>query len=147
MVEWQKMETLLRLLLWFRSAMFACAILSETLVYESLGQLPYYSTRHTIVAGYYGCTLVVRESVRRLSVCPSSVHPSIFRFLDLSKRQWIFTTWYMCIDIVEILFGIANGQISSIFDGVICPKHAHIFIYGLKLESVTRDFHQTCYMH
>ena len=27
----------------------------------------------------------------------------------------------MCIDIVEIWFGIANGQISSIFDGVICP--------------------------
>ena len=32
----------------------------------------------------------------------------------------------MCIDIVEIWFGIANGQISSIFDGVICPRHAHI---------------------
>ena len=31
--------------------------------------------RHTIVAGYYGFTLVVRESVRR-----TSVHPSIFCF-------------------------------------------------------------------
>ena len=29
----------------------------------------------------------------------------------------------MCIDIVEILFGIANGQISSNFDGVICLRH------------------------
>ena len=26
----------------------------------------------------------------------------------------------MCIDIVEIWFGIANGQISSNFEGVIC---------------------------
>ena len=30
----------------------------------------------------------------------------------------------MCIDIVEIWFGIANGQISSNFDIVICPRHA-----------------------
>ena len=28
----------------------------------------------------------------------------------------------MCIDIVEIWFGIANGQISSNFDGVICSN-------------------------
>ena len=57
----------------------------------------------------------------------------IFSFPDnnLSKHQWIFTKISMCIDIVEIWFGIANGQISSIFDGVICPKHAHIFVSGL----------------
>ena len=30
------------------------------------------------------------------------------------------------IDIVEIWFEIANGQVSSIFLGVICPRHAHI---------------------
>ena len=29
----------------------------------------------------------------------------------------------MCIDIVEIWFGIANGQISSNFYGVTCPGH------------------------
>ena len=28
----------------------------------------------------------------------------------------------MSIDIVEIWFGIANGQISSIFYGAICPR-------------------------
>ena len=57
----------------------------------------------------------------------------IFSFLDdnLSKHQWIFTTLGMCIDIVEIWFGIANGQILSIFDGVIWPKHAHIFVSRL----------------
>ena len=40
---------------------------------------------------------------------------------NLSKLQWIFTKLGMCIDIVEIWFGFANGQISSNFYGVICP--------------------------
>ena len=54
-----------------------------------------------------------------------------FLFLDdnLSNRQYIFTK-LVCIDIVEIWFGIANGQISSNFDGVICPRHAHICVSG-----------------
>ena len=56
----------------------------------------------------------------------------IFSFPDdnLSKHQWIFTKLGMCIDIVEIWFGIANGQILSIFDEVICLRHAHIFVSG-----------------
>ena len=56
----------------------------------------------------------------------------IFAFPDdnLSKHQWIFTKLGMCIDIVEICFGIANGQILSDFYGVICPRHAHIFVSG-----------------
>ena len=86
-------------------------------------------SRHTIVAGYYGFMLVVRESVR-----PSYVRPSVrFSFPDdnLSKHHWIGTKLFMCIDIKEIWFGIANGQISSIFDGVICPRHAHIFVSRL----------------
>ena len=95
--------------------------------------MPFFIPRHAIVAGYYGFTLVVHESVR-LSVLPSVVRPSVrFSFPDdnLSKRQWIFTKLGMCIDIVGIWFGIANGRISSIFDGVICPRHAHIFASGL----------------
>ena len=80
--------------------------------------------RHTIVVGYYSFTLDIRVSVRRPSIC--------FLFPDdnLSKRQWIFTKIGMCIDIVEIWFGIANGQISSNFYVVICPRHAHIFVSG-----------------
>ena len=74
------------------------------------------------MAGYYGLTLVVRESVRP-SVRRTSVRYS-FPDDNLSKHQWNFTKLGMCIDIVEIWFGIANGQISSIFDGVICPRHA-----------------------
>ena len=76
--------------------------------------------RHTIVAGYYGFTLVVH-----VSLCLS-----VFSFPDdnLSKYQWIFTKLGMCIDIVEIWCGIANGQILSIFDTVTCLRHAHIFV-------------------
>ena len=59
------------------------------------------------------------------SVCPS-VHLSVvcisFPDHNLSKHQWIFTKFGMCIDIVEIWFGIANGQISSNFDRVICQR-------------------------
>ena len=56
-----------------------------------------------------------------LSICQSYVHP-FFLFLDdnLSKHKWIFTKLGMCIDIVEICFGIANGQISSNFYGATC---------------------------
>ena len=53
-----------------------------------------------------------------LSVCLLYVRLSVcFLFPDdnLSKHQRIFTKLGICIDIVEIWFGIANGQISSIF--------------------------------
>ena len=45
------------------------------------------------------------------------VRPSVFRFQMITyKHQWIFTKLGICIDLVEIWFGIANGQISSNFD-------------------------------
>ena len=49
----------------------------------------------------------------------------IFSFLDdnLSKCQWIFTNFGTCIDMKEIWFQIANGQISSLFDRVMCLLH------------------------
>ena len=52
-----------------------------------------------------------------MSVRPSVVRPSVrFSFPnDNLSKQWIFTKLGMCIDIVEIWFGIANGQISSNF--------------------------------
>ena len=56
--------------------------------------------------------------VRHPCVCPSicqflrpSVHLYSFPDDNLSKHQWIFTKLGMCIDIVEVWFGIANGQI------------------------------------
>ena len=65
---------------------------------------------------------------RWTSVCLSVRHMSVrFSFPDdnLSKHQWIFTKLGMCIDVVEIWFGIANGQISSSFYRVICPRRAY----------------------
>ena len=77
------------------------------------------------MAGYYGFTLVVCESVR-LSIRRTSVPSSVcFSFPDDNLSKWIFTKLGMCIDIVEIWFGIANEQISSIFEAVISPRHAH----------------------
>ena len=58
-----------------------------------------------------------------LSYLPMT-HPYFgFRTITLSKSQRIFTKLDMCIDIVEIWFGIAFGYISSIFDRVISPWH------------------------
>ena len=56
----------------------------------------------------------------------------IFSFPDdnFSKDQWILTKPAICIDSKKIRFGIANVQISSIFYGVICPRHVHIYISG-----------------
>ena len=54
----------------------------------------------------------------------------IFLFPDdnLSKLQRILIKLAIYIDIKEIWFGIANGQISSNFYGVICRRHTHIFV-------------------
>ena len=55
----------------------------------------------------------------------SARNTSVFNFQDnnLSKSQWIFTTFDMCIDIVEICFWIAYWHISSTFGRIICPRH------------------------
>ena len=45
---------------------------------------------------------------------------------NLSECQWIFTKFGVCIDIVEVWFGIANGQISSIFNSY-CPLRCQYF--------------------
>ena len=68
------------------------------------------------MAGYYGLTVDVRVSVR----------PSVRISLpddNLSKYQMFFTKLGICIGIVEIWFGLANRQISSMFDRVICLQH------------------------
>ena len=62
------------------------------------------------MAGYNGFTLDVHVSDRQ-SIIRHSVRFSL-QDDNLSKHQWIFTKLGMCIDVVEIRFGIANGQIS-----------------------------------
>ena len=49
-----------------------------------------------------------------LSVVCSSTHFS-FQNDSLSKHQWIFTKLGMCIDIVEIWFGLLMGKFHLIF--------------------------------
>ena len=67
-----------------------------------------------------------------MSVRPSyvliSVRASIFSFPDdnLSKYQWTFTKLGICIDIVQVWFWIANGQISPIFKEI-CNRDTSIF--------------------
>ena len=54
----------------------------------------------------------------------------IFLFPDdnLSKLEGILIKLAIYIDIKKIWFGFGNGQISSNFYGVTCPRHAHIFV-------------------
>ena len=64
-----------------------------------------------------------------MSLNPNTIKSSPYD--NLSKHQRIFTKLGMCIDIVEVWFGIANWQTSSFFfDRVICPPHIHIFFSG-----------------
>ena len=105
-----------------------CYILLLVTVYDASACATLVIPLHTIVMGYYGIKLVVMC----LSVCPSVVCLSIFSFQDnnLSKCQWIFTKLGVCIDIVEIWFGIANGHILSVFDRVNLSAHdTSIFLF------------------
>ena len=77
-----------------------------------------------------------------MSVRPSVVRLSIyFSFPDdnLSKHQWIFTKLGMCIDIMEIWFGIVNGQISSSFmelsarDTIMAGYYSLTFLFPLEI--------------
>ena len=147
---------------------------------------PFFIPRHMIVAGCYGMTLAVRESICRTSVRPyfrfhsitwvnvyrfspnlvralilwksglgfligrfhqfltelSAHNRSIFSFLDdnFSKYAWIFTKLGVCIDIVEICFGIADRQISSLFDRVICPGHVMEIWFGIVNRQISSIF-------
>ena len=66
---------------------------------------------------------MVSKTVGRPCVCPSTLTNVRISFPDdnLSKHGQIFTKLGRCIDILKIWFGIANGQILSVFDRVICP--------------------------
>ena len=62
--------------------------------------------------------------------CLRCLCQSFFSFPEdnLCKYQWIFPKLGMCIDIMEILFGIAGRPILSIFDRVFCP-HISVFSF------------------
>ena len=67
---------------------------------------------------------------RWMSVC-LSVRLSVFCFRMMSKYQWIFTKLGMFIDIVEIWFGIANGQILSILTELSARDSIMVRYYSL----------------
>ena len=83
----------------------------------------------TIVAGYYDFTLDVLVSISPSYVVRLSIHPFSFPDDNLSKHQWIFTKLGLCINIMEVWFGIANGQIASNFMEL-SARDAHIFVSG-----------------
>ena len=64
-----------------------------------------------------------------MSVSPCYVSVFSFLFDNLSKYQWIFTKLGMCIVILEIWFGIANGQISSILTEF-SAHHTSVFLFS-----------------
>ena len=68
-----------------------------------------------------------------LFIRPFVVHPVVgisFPDDNLSKQQWIFIKLGMCIDIVEIWFGIANEQISSGLEKLSAQDMPILFIFG-----------------
>ena len=69
------------------------------------------------------------------------LYPAIVRVLrGISHHQT-----YLCIDIVEIWFGIANGQHLSIFDRVICPLHDSGKVLSFQVLIFSLNDHLQCY--
>ena len=56
----------------------------------------------------------------------------------MSKYQWIFTKLGVCIDIVEIWFGIANGQISSFFDSYLPITARYMSVFSFPGDNLSK---------
>ena len=109
--------------------------------------IPIFIPRHTILAGYYGFTLVVRVSIR-LSVHQSYVRPSVFRFRMIT---WLhingFSRNLICaLTLWRSVLGLLMGTFRQIFTEL-SARDTPIFSFPDDNEQITRDFHQTCYMH
>ena len=61
----------------------------------------------------------------------SALDTSIFSFLDnnFNKYLWIFTKLGMCIDVLDICFGIANGQFHQFFTKLSASKMIMVGYY------------------
>ena len=72
---------------------------------------------HTIVAGYYGISLVIRLSNVQPSVCHMPVCPYIrFWTINLSKSMYFHQTWYIywyCEDLVWDYYGQILTELSA----------------------------------
>ena len=76
--------------------------------------------------GYYGIMLVFG-----VCVCHTSIHLSFHPYFHFQKITWVNTNGFSpnLVFALILWFGIANGQISSIFNGVNCLRHVHIFVW------------------
>ena len=65
---------------------------------------------------------------------------SIFSFPgdNFSKYQWLFTKLGVCINIVEICFGVADRQISSIFDSYLPGTRRYFHFWTITLLNINR---------
>ena len=68
---------------------------------------------------------------RQFLTALSARYRSIFSFPgdNFSKYRWTFSTFGVCIGIVEICFRIADMRISSVFYRIICPVQVRIFSF------------------
>ena len=66
----------------------------------------------------------------------SAVCPYFHLWLITSKYQWIFPKLGVCIDIVETWFGIADGQISSIFESYLPTKRPYYHFWTITLVNI-----------
>ena len=80
------------------------------------------------------CIDIVKIWLRELSAYDTFVFS--FPVENFSKYQWIFTKLGACIDIVETWFGIADGQISSIFDSYLPGTHLYFHFWTITLVNI-----------
>ena len=72
----------------------------------------------------------------------SSMCLSLILFEAINKYQWIFTKLGMCIDFMEIWFGISNRQISPLFYIVVYLPHniagiiVHYFCLPFQIDRI-----------
>ena len=71
---------------------------------------------------------------------------SVFSFLNdnFRKYQWIFTKLSVCIDIVEICFGIDDGQILPIFDSYLPATRPYFHFWMITLVNINGFLPNLC---
>ena len=140
--------------LWYR---IGCPCVHLSYVRLSIFLFTDNNSKYRWISPYSVCTLILWRSgfrllmgkFRQFLAASSACNMSVFSFPDdNSKHQWIFTKLGLCIDILETCFGIANGQISSIFDSYLRTTHLYFHFWTITYNKlISMDFHQTWYVH
>ena len=94
------------------------------------------------------CKNLKKRHLKQQHINPISwVRPSVRISLSDDKHKWIFNKFGICIDIVEIWFGIAHRKISSTFDRVICPRHDNGGVLQFNIFIFLFYYENICCMH